>query len=134
MKRPVLTLLLAGAIILLPVLSVLAADMRCAECGMMVDTASKFSARILQGDTVMSFCDIGDLFSYLKKKEPKDMRPEVKDYKTGEWVDAKKAYYVHAEKKFNTPMGWGIAAFTDKIEASQFGGPVDFAGMAKTLK
>lgn len=112
----------------------LAETIHCTECGMMVDMNSKFTARIVQGDTARYFCDIGDLFSYLKRTGAKDGRAEVKDYVTGEWIDANEAFYVHAEKKFKTPMGWGIAAFRDKKIAAESGSVVDFDGMAQALK
>jgi nitrous oxide reductase accessory protein NosL len=107
---------------------------RCTECGMMVDTASKFSARTVQGDTTLFFCDIGDLFAYLKKHKVNDARIEVKDYASGAWLDARKAFYVQAEKKFSTPMGWGIAAFLNKDEAAKLGIAMDFETTAKALK
>lgn len=111
-----------------------ALETKCAECGMMVKMDSPFTAKIIQGDKTLYFCDIGDLFAYLKKKNLNNARAEVKDYPTGAWIDARKASYVHGEKKFSTPMGWGIAAFKDRNEASQSGTVMDFEGMAKTLK
>jgi nitrous oxide reductase accessory protein NosL len=111
-----------------------AADIMCTECGMRVDMTSKFSARITHGDTAFYFCDIGDLFAYLKKNTLKDARIEVKDYASGAWIDARNTFYVHAEKKFSTPMGWGIAAFKNKSEATQFGIATDFDATAKALR
>lgn len=111
-----------------------AADIMCTECGMRVDMESKFSSRITQEGTPLFFCDIGDLFAYLKKNHPKDSMVEVKDFASGEWIDARKAFYVHAEKKFSTPMGWGIAAFKIKEDASKFGVALDYGGMTKALK
>ena len=125
---------IAIGLILLAFSPVQAMDTRCAECGMKVMMDSKFSSRIVQGDTVLYFCDIGDLFSYLKKTRLNNARAEVKDYITGEWIDARKAYYANSSKKFSTPMGWGIAAFKDKNEASKAGTVVDFDGTAKALK
>ena len=107
---------------------------KCAECGMTCDIAAKFTSRIIQGDQTLYFCDIGDLFSYLKRKKPSATRVEVKDYNTGDWIDAYKAYYVHSEKKFKTPMGWSIASFKDKDRASEFGTAMDFDGAARALK
>jgi len=112
----------------------LAAETRCTECGMMVQMDSKFTSRITQGETTLYFCDIGDLFSYLKKKNRKEAGAQVKDFTTGEWLDARKAYYVNSGKKFRTPMGWGIAAFKDKNEASKAGTIMDFDGAANALK
>jgi nitrous oxide reductase accessory protein NosL len=111
-----------------------AKETRCTECGMMVQMDSKFASKITQGDTPLYFCDIGDLFSYLKRKNVQDARIEVKDYPSGEWIDARKAFYVKAAKIFDSPMGWGIAAFKDKNVASQSGSAMDFESTAKTWK
>jgi len=115
-------------------LPVFAEVIHCTECGMMVDLNSKFVAKAVQGDTTRYFCDIGDLFTYLKKNASKDAALSVKDYATGEWIDARKAFYVSSEKKFKTPMGWGIAAFKDKESASSSGNPMDFDSTAKQVK
>jgi nitrous oxide reductase accessory protein NosL len=115
--------------------TVLAAEtIKCSECGMTVDVNSKFSSKIVQADKTLYFCDIGDLFSYLKRTRQNGVKAEVKDYKTGEWIDARAAYYVHAENKFNTPMGWGIASFKDQKDAAEFGAAMDFDTTAKALK
>jgi nitrous oxide reductase accessory protein NosL len=111
-----------------------AGTVKCAECGMGCDVAAKFTSRIIQDDQTLYFCDIGDLFSYLKRKKPTAAHMEVKDYNTGEWIDAYKAYYVRSEKKFKTPMGWSIAAFRDKDKALGFGTAMDFDATAKALK
>jgi nitrous oxide reductase accessory protein NosL len=112
----------------------LAVETRCTECGMMVQMESKFTSKITQGETTLYFCDIGDLFTYLKKNNMKVAGVEVKDYTTGEWIDARKAYYVNSSKKFRTPMGWGIAAFKDRNDASKAGSILDFDGAANALK
>ena len=113
---------------------VFADAIQCTECGMMVDLNSMFVAKAVQGDTTHYFCDIGDLFAYLKKNASKDAALSVKDYTTGEWIDARKAFYVSSDKKFKTPMGWGIAAFKDKESASTSGSPMDFDSTAKQVK
>jgi nitrous oxide reductase accessory protein NosL len=130
LRTPIITLVL----ILLILSTAFAADIRCAECGMRVDVASKFSARTTQGDTMLFFCDIGDLFAYLKKHNVNDARIEVKDFAGGAWLDARKAFYVRAEQKFSTPMGWGIAAFISRDDAAKFGSAMDFDAAAKALK
>ncbi len=114
--------------------SAFAETVKCAEGGMTCDVAAKFTSRISQGGQTLYFCDIGDLFSYLTRKQPSAPRMEVKDYNTGEWIDAHKAYYVHSGKKFKTPMGWGIAPFADKGRALEYGAAMDFDGTAKALK
>ena len=111
-----------------------AAAVLCTQCGMDVDLNSKFSAKIVQGNTTHYFCDIGDLLSYLQAKDTESDGALVKDYNTGEWINAPNAYYVRAVKKFSTPMGWGIAAFREKDRASEFGGVMDFDEVIKVLK
>jgi len=126
--------LISALLISAPAHPAAAETVKCAECGMTCDVAAKFTSRIIQGDQTLYFCDIGDLFSYLKRKMPSATRVEVKDYNTGDWIDAYKAYYVHSEKKFKTPMGWSIASFKDKDRASEFGTAMDFDGAARALK
>lgn len=109
----------------------LAETITCAECGMTADTGSKFSSKIIQGDKTIYFCDIGDMFSYMKRKKVAAASAQVKDYGTRGWIDASKAYYVQSDKKFRTPMGWGIASFKYKEEAAGFGEPRGFAEMMK---
>jgi nitrous oxide reductase accessory protein NosL len=129
------TIALTLSVIVLSFTTISAAEtIKCSECGMMVDVNSKFASKIVQADKILYFCDIGDLFSYLKRTKQNDFKMEVKDYKTGEWIDARTAYYVHAEKKFRTPMGWGIASFKDPKDAAEFGAAMDFDSTAKTLK
>ena len=111
-----------------------AADIQCTQCGMTVDAGSKFTAKIVAGETTLFFCDIGDLFAYLKRKNLSADGAFVRDYPSGEWVDAKAAYFVHAEKKFRTPMGWGVAAYRGKSRAAESGKVMDFDAAAKAMK
>jgi nitrous oxide reductase accessory protein NosL len=111
-----------------------AESIHCTECGMTMDTDSKFSARIVQTGATLHFCDIGDLFSYKKRKSVRDGSFQVKDYTTGEVIDARTAWFVKNEKKFSTPMGWSIAAFRDKTRAAEFGAVMNFDETAASLK
>lgn len=111
------------------------ADMaRCSECGMMVDQGSKFSSRLVQEGKQLDFCDIGDLLTYLNKRSISPSVAQVKDHNTGEPIAADKAFYVRAEKKFRTPMGWGIAAFKNRDDAASFGAPMDITAALKAVK
>jgi nitrous oxide reductase accessory protein NosL len=111
-----------------------AADIQCAQCGMTVDTGSKFTAKIAAADATLFFCDIGDLFTYLKKTSRGAGGAFVKDYSGGEWLDAKAAYFVHDEKIFKTPMGWGVAAYRDRSRAAEAGKAMDFDAAAKAMQ
>jgi copper chaperone NosL len=135
MKRlVVLLILLLSALVLYAAAPESALAAGCAECGMMVDRESKFCAKIVQGGKTSLFCDIGDLLTHLNKKSLSPAGAQVRDYKTGEWINADKAFYVHAEKAFKTPMGWGIAAFKNKEDAAAFGKPLDLAGILGAVK
>ncbi len=114
--------------------SAAAEKFKCAECGMIVDEDSRFSARIVDAKSTLHFCDIGDLLTYLKDKKRPAAGAQVKDYLTGEWLDAAAAFYVHAPKRFTTPMGWSVAAFRDRDKAQSYGSPVDLPGMSAALK
>ncbi len=113
---------------------VFAETVSCVQCGMAVDLNSKYSAKIVQGETTSYFCDIGDLFAYVHGKRVPASGAMAKDYITGEWVDASKAFYVHSVKKFSTPMGWGVAAFREKKRAAEFGEAMDFDDAIKIVK
>ncbi len=114
-------------------LSAFAETVKCSECGMTCDVAAKFTAKI-DHDGTFYFCDIGDLLMYLKRKTDLAAFAQVKDYKTGEWIGAVRAYFVQSGKRFKTPMGWGIAPFKNKEQAAEFGGALDFSGIMKALK
>ncbi len=107
---------------------------QCAECGMTVDESSKFHAKAVEAGKSLQFCDIGDLLVYLSKRSLSPSMAQVKDYRTGEWIGAEKAFYVRSEKTFKTPMGWGIAAFGTKADAAAFGAPADITGVLKAFK
>lgn len=110
---------------------------RCHACDMKVDAASKFSAQIIDtSGNLLAFCDIGDMFTSYGKMKEKPKKVYVKDYTSGDWIAAADAIYVKSEK-FPTPMGWGIAAFKTKGDASKHGETLTFdaaMGMAGGTK
>jgi nitrous oxide reductase accessory protein NosL len=101
---------------------------------MIVDAGSKFTSKIATADRTLFFCDIGDLFVYLKRKKLRADGAFVKDHPSGEWVEAKAAYFVHDEIKFKTPMGWGVAAFRDRGRAAEAGKVMDFDAAARAMQ
>lgn len=106
---------------------------KCHVCGMKVDAKSLFAVQIVEDGKLLSFCDIGDMLSHYKKVKTKPASIYVRDYNTGEWIDALKASYVKGSE-FSTPMGWGIAAFGEKEEALKAGAAMNFDGALKMLK
>ena len=98
----------------------------CTRCAMAVSDRH-YSAQVRGGpagqDTrVYKFDDIGCAVIWLDEQNWKeDPRTEVwiNDYRNGQWIDARKAYYVTSKI---TPMGYGLGAQSDPIE-----GALDFA-------
>ncbi len=107
---------------------------RCAHCGMLVDDTSPFSARMVLENKTLWFCDIGDMALYLREKKGDPAQAQVKDYPSGAWIPAAQAFYVSSPKKFRTPMGWGLAAFRDRSEASASGDVDDLASILKRIQ
>jgi len=108
--------------------------LKCSECGMPVDMAAPFSSKIVMGDHTLYFCDIGDLLVYLRERKTDPAYARVKDYRSGEWIEAAKAFSVHEPRRFMTPMGWGVASFKEKKDAEDFGVPSDITAVSRRLK
>ncbi len=98
----------------------------CDECGMMVDPHSKFASEVsAEKGRQLFFCDIGDMLYHFRTAKNTIRSVYVRDFPTGAWIDGRKAKYV-LNKKFETPMEWGIAAFSSDSEAKKWGIPRDF--------
>ena len=106
----------------------------CDECGMMVDPHSKFASEVTaEKGRRLFFCDIGDMLYHFRTSKGAIRSVYVRDFSTGVWIDGTKAWYV-MNKKLGSPMGWGIAAFSNDSEAKKWGIPYDFNaafGLAK---
>jgi len=105
---------------------------KCAECGMSAKIGNRFTSRIVQGGSTLYFCDIGDLAAFIERTHPKEYAASTHDFKSGEWIDVNTAFFVIDKKTFSTPMGWGVAAFRDRAEAT--GVPLDFEALRKALR
>jgi len=112
----------------------LAKDARCVQCGMKCDIDSPFTALIEEpGGSLRPFCDIGDLLIYVKEHDVgKTGVRRVRDFHSHKWIDAIKAFYVKSAK-FQSPMGWSIAAFSIKEEAVAEGKAMNFSGVMESL-
>lgn len=86
----------------------------CASCGMTIDDSHFTSAVIYRApsgpERVAIFDDIGCMLAWQHEHTGNHtITAFVHDYKTGQWIDAARAWYVRS-KSIQTPMGWGIAA------------------------
>lgn len=105
----------------------------CDACGMRVDPQSPFSAEIIdKGGKLHAFCDIGDMASSYAKMKDMAEKIYVKDYHSKKWIDAKGAFYSKSDA-FSSPMGWNIAAFGSKEDASKYGEPMTFEKLVESI-
>lgn len=130
------TVILSIVIACLMVLSAYAQPMEipdgshCIGCGMKVDQKSPFSAQIIDKEgKLLGFCDIGDMLLYYRDLKDKQVKAYVRDYVSGEWLDALNAIYVKNDT-FMSPMSWNIGAFKDKAQAEKSGSVM---GMPDTM-
>jgi len=99
----------------------------CSVCNMKISEAGKKFSVVLPNVSGMgpaSFCDIGCALisrngECATRQMTFDSNAIVYDLMTGEAVPAEKAFFSY-KSSFRTPMGYGIVAFRDKIQAEKF--------------
>jgi nitrous oxide reductase accessory protein NosL len=94
----------------------------CERCRMVLSDRH-FSAQVRGGakNKVYLFDDIGCAVHWLKKQswgEDETTQIWVTDYRNGDWLDARTAYYISGQ---TTPMDFGFGAVPESVE-----GRVDF--------
>jgi nitrous oxide reductase accessory protein NosL len=104
----------------------------CVRCAMAVSDHN-YSAQVRGGAAnqkhkLYKFDDIGCAAIWLDQQPWKDdpsTEVWVTDYRNGEWIDARKAWYVSGKV---TPMAYGLGASSDKED-----GAMDFAAAKKHI-
>lgn len=99
----------------------------CSVCNMKVSQEGKNFSVVLPNVSGMgpsSFCDIGCAVrsrndECATRQMTFDSNAIVYDLATGEAVPAEKAFFAF-KSSFRTPMGYGIVAFKDKVQAEKF--------------
>lgn len=94
----------------------------CERCRMVL-SARQHSAqiRVKQAEgrsRIYKFDDIGCAVLWLEQQPWRDNTPTeiwVNDHRNGEWIDARKAYYVTGQL---TPMEYGLGAQADPVEGA----------------
>lgn len=85
----------------------------CERCKMIISEKTYSAEYILLDGEARKFDDIGCMIHFQNGEEGKGdkiLAQYVRDYNTGDWIDATKAYFVRS-KDIITPMGHGLAAF-----------------------
>jgi copper chaperone NosL len=104
----------------------------CDRCIMIINEARYASAYVTETGEIRRFDDIGGMVAY-KDELGEDVAVYwVHDYETEEWLKAEEAVYVKSQQQ--TPMGFGIVAFSEReraeVWADQHDGAVlTFAGL-----
>lgn len=91
----------------------------CERCKMIISEKRYSAEYILLDGEARKFDDIGCMIHFHKGEESKGdkiLAQYVRDYNTGNWIDATKAYFVWS-KDIITPMGQGLTAFKDEESA-----------------
>jgi copper chaperone NosL len=89
----------------------------CSHCRMAV-SQREFAAEVVTvSGSLDVFDDIGCLVQWMAEHQPPESAGLfVVDFESGEWLDAKAAYYIRSEK-LPTPMSFGLAAFKSEAAA-----------------
>lgn len=91
----------------------------CAECGMIINDPRFAAAYVTRDGQARLFDDIGDMVVHYRKHLEDVVAFYVHDYETRAWIDATQAFFVHA-LSIPSPMGYGLAAFSDRSRAEAF--------------
>lgn len=87
----------------------------CQECKMALSDHHYAAQVIDPNGKAYFFDDIGCAILWLKRQPWQDQaRTWVNDYKTTEWIEAKKANWIYGDPR--TPMGYGFAATLSQVE------------------
>ena len=90
----------------------------CGECKMII-VEERFAAAIKHDGEVDKFDDIGCALKYSKKMKSPPEQFWVHNFKTNEWLNLKQSVIVQSSGLI-TPMGYGMAAFSDSPSADQW--------------
>ncbi len=88
----------------------------CERCKMIISEKEFATQYVLPGGKAKKFDDVGCMIEYLREElNDRDniLGVYVRDYNTGEWMDARKADYFQGGD-IRSPMGFGIAAFSSE--------------------
>ena len=84
------------------------------------------------------FDDIGCMRLFIEKNKQTPLVFWVHDFGSQEWIEGDKAFFAHSPKLM-TPMGYGIAAFSNEDSSRQFleengGEAVSWEKMLETIR
>lgn len=98
----------------------------CDECGMIISEEVHAAAYRLSDGEQKAFDDIGDMVVHYRLNDDDVAAFWVHDFHSIEWIRAEAAYFV-ASHDLVTPMGHGIAAFSDFASAEALAADINGA-------
>lgn len=92
----------------------------CDHCNMIISEPRFAAAYAAETGETRRFDDIGEMFLYARESGEDVRSYWVHDFHSESWLKADGATFVH-NPDLTTPMGWGIAAFSQAEEAQAYG-------------
>ncbi len=90
----------------------------CDRCLMIINEARFAAAYITGSGETRRFDDIGGMAAYKDEVKEDIVAYWVHDFETESWLKAEDAFFVGSEQQ--TPMGFGIVAFSDQQAAKKW--------------
>ena len=91
----------------------------CDECSMIINEARYAASYVTTSGDVRRFDDIGGMLAHDHKMQEDVHIYWVHDLNSEAWLNAEKATFV-LSRGLVTPMGWGVAAFTNMADAETY--------------
>ncbi|NNV06959.1 nitrous oxide reductase accessory protein NosL [Geobacillus sp. C56-T2] len=93
---------------------------KCEVCHMAVGNNPFATELVLNHGQVLKFDDIGCMYEWRKEHKNETVEAAfVRDYETGDWLEAEKATYVY-DRAIRTPMAYNVISFKHKESAKKF--------------
>jgi copper chaperone NosL len=92
----------------------------CDRCLMIINEARFAAAYITNEGETRRFDDIGGMIAYTDEVGEEVAVFWVHDFETAEWIKAEEAFYVESDEQ--TPMGFGVVAFSQRERAQLWAG------------
>jgi copper chaperone NosL len=93
----------------------------CAYCRMIVNDDRFAAALVTTSGEALKFDDVCCLVDHLSDNPGVEKSVWVRGYRSGQWHDARSAYFAYGPK-LQTPMGAGLAAVATREEADALAG------------
>jgi len=102
----------------------------CVHCGMLVSEDRCSTAQLVDDGGRRDYLFYDDIGCMLDNEHeggtPQVLERYVHDYNTRQWVRAEEATFVFAHpKQLHTPMGSGMVAFAERVDAQHAAKPLD---------